>query len=199
MKVITIGRNQDNDIVVNDERASRSHLQIVQSHNGNYSVVDLGSANGTFVNGQRITSEVQLQPNDEIVIGTTMLPWQSYFVEQLPTEPQPPTEEEQIEEKTKPKTKRIVWYIAAAIVLLLLLIGGVALYKYNEWQKEIATERAEAKKDAIKRFEYLENRIYESGYVNGEIYFFLREMQQIADRFPNHDHFQKVIQELKNQ
>ena len=76
MKVITIGRStENNDIVVNDEKVSRNHLQMVMDDNGNYSVVDLGSTNGTYVNGRRISGEVRLQPNDEVRIGQTVLPW----------------------------------------------------------------------------------------------------------------------------
>ncbi len=78
MKVITIGRSSDNNIVINDAKVSRTHLQLVQNDSGICSVVDLNSANGTFVNGQKITGEVRLQPRDVIRIGNTTLPWQEY-------------------------------------------------------------------------------------------------------------------------
>ena len=59
MKVLTIGRSQENDIVINDAKVSRIHLQLVISDDGTYSVVDLNSANGTYVNGERISGEVK--------------------------------------------------------------------------------------------------------------------------------------------
>ena len=53
MKVITVGRSSDNDDVINDAKVSRKHLQFVYNDSGVWSVVDLNSASGTFVNGQK--------------------------------------------------------------------------------------------------------------------------------------------------
>ena len=146
MKVITIGRSQDNDIEINDVKVSRNHLQIVQDDNGNYSVVDLGSTNGTFVNGQRTTGEVRLQPNDEVKIGNTTLPWQSYFMSKEQPPEQPPVIE-------KPKPKRTVWYIAAAAALLLLIGSGIALkvfFDRNQERRE-AEITAQLQQEAVQR------------------------------------------------
>lgn len=79
MKVVTIGRSEQNDIVINDYKASRHHLQIVQQDNGQYSLVDFGSTNGTFVNGQRVFGQISLNPTDIVRIGSTTLPWRNYF------------------------------------------------------------------------------------------------------------------------
>lgn len=51
MRVITIGRTPDNDVVIHDPKISRHHAQIVQHERGEYSIVDLKSTNGTYVNG----------------------------------------------------------------------------------------------------------------------------------------------------
>ena len=66
MKVITIGRNPDNDVCINDPYVGRHHCQIVQYDNGTYAIVDMGSTNGTYVNGKRIFGEAQLQPYDTV-------------------------------------------------------------------------------------------------------------------------------------
>ena len=79
MIVKTVGRSQENNIVITDEKVSRTHLQMVQDDNGNVSVIDLGSTNGTYVNGIRITGETHLKASDEVRIGNTILPWQGYF------------------------------------------------------------------------------------------------------------------------
>lgn len=80
MKIITIGRNQENNnIVINDEKVSRNHLQLVQDDQGNCFATDLGSTNGTFVNGQRISGKTLLHSGDELRIGNTVLPWQDYI------------------------------------------------------------------------------------------------------------------------
>lgn len=78
MKVITIGRGQDNDIVINDPLISRNHLQLIQKDDGTVSVVDLNSSNGTYVNGHKITGEHILSKNDTVLIGRTTLQWQKY-------------------------------------------------------------------------------------------------------------------------
>ena len=81
MKVITIGRLEDNDVVINDPYATRHHLQIIRHDDGHYSLVDFGSTNGTFINGQKIRGEVDLYENDVVRIGNTTIPWRLYFEE----------------------------------------------------------------------------------------------------------------------
>ena len=78
MKIITIGRDLSNDIIIEDERVSRHHLQLVE-RDGTYQAVDLDSTNGTFVNGRRIQGAVSLGRHDTIRIGNTDLLWQAYF------------------------------------------------------------------------------------------------------------------------
>ena len=68
---ITIGRLPESTIVINDPNASRRHAEIRRSGN-DVVVVDLGSTNGTRVNGATIRERV-LSDGDQIVIGTTVL------------------------------------------------------------------------------------------------------------------------------
>lgn len=77
-KVISIGRVSDNDIVINDPLVSRHHLQIAKE-GGRYWVVDLGSTNGTYVNGVRVQGRVEVDITAMVKIGNTVLPWQRYF------------------------------------------------------------------------------------------------------------------------
>lgn len=81
MKVITIGRSEDNDVVINDPYATRNHLQIIQHDNGGFSLSDFGSTNGTFVNGQKVSGEIVLNEMDIVRIGNTTIPWRMYFDE----------------------------------------------------------------------------------------------------------------------
>jgi adenylate cyclase len=64
---ITIGRGKDNDIVLDDSTVSRNHAK-VKRHDNEYVLVDLGSFNGTKVNGKLVQS-TKLQHNDLIRIG----------------------------------------------------------------------------------------------------------------------------------
>lgn len=87
MKVITVGRSSDNDVVINDAKVSRKHLQFVYNDSGVWSVVDLNSASGTFVNGQKITGEIRLQLHDVIRIGDTTLPWTMSYMMYIENQP----------------------------------------------------------------------------------------------------------------
>lgn len=79
MNVITIGRTSENTVVVSDDLlVSRHHLQMVED-GGRYWVIDMGSTNGTFVNGNRIRGKVEIDGNAVVKIGNTVLPWKQYF------------------------------------------------------------------------------------------------------------------------
>ena len=67
-----IGRESNCDIVVPDINASRTHAELRFEQPGVWVLTDLGSTNGTLVNGRQITSQV-LQGGERIVMGTTNL------------------------------------------------------------------------------------------------------------------------------
>jgi hypothetical protein len=69
---ITVGRLPECTIVLNDPNTSRRHAEIRRGLQGT-TVVDLGSTNGTKVNGQRITGEHTLAAGDIITVGNTHL------------------------------------------------------------------------------------------------------------------------------
>jgi pSer/pThr/pTyr-binding forkhead associated (FHA) protein len=71
---ISIGRDSDNDIVVDNKLASRHHAMIQKIKNA-YFLKDENSTNGTFVNGKRIPNDkyVKLNPGDKITIGNMHL------------------------------------------------------------------------------------------------------------------------------
>ena len=67
-KTIRIGRTPDNDLVVPDLNFSRHHAELRKSPAGNYEIIDLGSHNGIFVNGKRV-SHATLTDQDIVTIG----------------------------------------------------------------------------------------------------------------------------------
>ena len=69
-RVVTIGRDSSNVIQLNDSEVSRRHAE-VRRLDGMDMIVDSGSSNGVFVNGQRVT-EQRLENGDQIQIGKTL-------------------------------------------------------------------------------------------------------------------------------
>jgi len=69
--VISIGRSRENDVVIEALSVSRNHARIRREDDG-YTLTDLQSANGTYLNGQKI-STAQLRSGDKIAIGKSTL------------------------------------------------------------------------------------------------------------------------------
>jgi hypothetical protein len=67
---VSLGRSRTNIVAINCEKVSRRHALIHQDEEGNCLVIDLGSSNGTYVNGARITHMAQLRIGDQIDIGS---------------------------------------------------------------------------------------------------------------------------------
>jgi hypothetical protein len=65
---LIIGRDSSNSVAINDAEISRKHSRL-SFQGGKYVLEDLGSTNGTFVNGQRLTGPVVLKPGDVVSLG----------------------------------------------------------------------------------------------------------------------------------
>ncbi len=65
---LTIGRDTSNDIVINDAEVSRKHARLILQ-GGGFVLEDLGSTNGTFVDGQRLMGPHALRPGEVIMLG----------------------------------------------------------------------------------------------------------------------------------
>ncbi len=70
--LLVIGRMEDNDIAINDTRVSRRHAHI-RRDDFRYYVEDLGSTNGTWLNGARLAAPTQLRDGDQIQIADVIL------------------------------------------------------------------------------------------------------------------------------
>lgn len=113
-EIILIGRDQTCNFIVDDSSVSRNHAQII-NYGTHVCVVDLGSINGTFVNGVNVSSETSLHPGDELKVGNVVVPW------------------EQLVDSSKGGKggkKTWVWILIVGIVLLLL---GAAVAAYFLW------------------------------------------------------------------
>jgi pSer/pThr/pTyr-binding forkhead associated (FHA) protein len=69
---LVIGRDDTADLVIEDSQASRRHARIEPSPYGAI-VEDLQSTNGTFVNDNELHGRVEMGPDDELIIGVTVM------------------------------------------------------------------------------------------------------------------------------
>ena len=69
---LTIGRSRESDIFLEDLAVSRLHTSVSRDESGRFLLRDEGSANGTYVNGQRVSEQV-LEEGDEVQVGQTVL------------------------------------------------------------------------------------------------------------------------------
>jgi pSer/pThr/pTyr-binding forkhead associated (FHA) protein/tetratricopeptide (TPR) repeat protein len=95
-KEITLGRAATNSIILEDNSVSRSHVVLQETGGGGFTARDIGSRNGTFVNGKKIQGEVPLKHGDVIKVGIYKLRFLAESTEELyhpAEEPTPRVEE----------------------------------------------------------------------------------------------------------
>jgi len=66
---LVVGSGKDSHIKLDNNRVSRNHLQIIYDENGKLNVQDLGSTNGTFLNGIRIGENRLLKHKDKLQLA----------------------------------------------------------------------------------------------------------------------------------
>ena len=71
-ETVTIGRHSSNAVALHDTQVSRRHLEVRSEQGGGYWLVDLGSGNGTLLNGHAI-QEAPLRSGDTITLGQSVL------------------------------------------------------------------------------------------------------------------------------
>ena len=69
---VTMGRSRQCDVTVDDPNVSRNHAE-VRPRGGSWVLNDMGSTNGSRLNGHRVDGSEVLKPGDEIELGTTVL------------------------------------------------------------------------------------------------------------------------------
>jgi hypothetical protein len=121
---VRIGREADNDIVLDDVQVSRHHL-VLARQGEQLLVEDLNTANGTVVNGKPLTEPTPLQPDDTIKLGQVII-----RVERWSPAPPPPVAAETVPVvpvKAAPSRRGLFWLVGIGLILLLLLLLGGGL------------------------------------------------------------------------
>jgi len=70
---LSIGRSPHNHLVIEDPKVSRNHAEIRHLGGGHYRLADVGSSNGTWVNGRPLTTPKELEHGDQIMLGSVRL------------------------------------------------------------------------------------------------------------------------------
>lgn len=132
---VYIGRNVNNDIVINEPHISGQHAEL-ESRGNQVLIKDLGSTNGTFVNGRRLTSPVTLNAGDTLRFGTEIRMSFSPIPEDFSDRTVVGTPEElpayspvreQAPFQAAPKKKSFPIWIVFVVLAIILLCGGVIL------------------------------------------------------------------------
>lgn len=173
VKVITIGRSEDNDIVLNNSSVSRKHAEIfVNDEEGLIILTDLGSTNGTYVNGKRITDSVILKRKDIVKVGDAPpIPWRNYILEPqeeviIKNEPgdEPIGGKETIKGSSDSKA---VYYVLGSIIILILCLFIIYVFdastEANDTKKDVETE--ETVQDPIKTGAEDEETVFKEGEI----------------------------------
>lgn len=139
MKEIKIGRSSKNDIAINESSVSRIHASIVIDGNSIY-VIDHGSTNGTYINGQRIRGRHPLKNDDILKVGNSLVQWKNALsrkpkdsVERNDAKPNavqppiPPTSYSHHSQFIPPKQTSSTSFIIVGALALILLVGFVVL------------------------------------------------------------------------
>ncbi len=123
---VTIGRQDDNTVVLVDPQVSRHHARL-SWQGGTYVVHDLDSANGTFVNEQRLTVPRRLQDGDVLRLGNTVFDVQ-LDVGMAPTQQVPADYDTYPEAEGRPLAPIIIGLLVAGIVLVGVVIASILLF-----------------------------------------------------------------------
>jgi S1-C subfamily serine protease len=119
-----LGRVQGCDLVIRDERASRQHAELRVEPAGGVRVVDLGSANGTFVDGRKV-GEALLAGGEELVVGGVEIAVMARRPASEGGEGPPPSWS--LVGRAARGARRATWAAVGAIVAALVAIGVVLL------------------------------------------------------------------------
>jgi adenylate cyclase len=106
----TIGRGKENGIPLIDKCTSRSHAMLQTIGSGTFYLIDLGSRNGSFVNGRRVTIPLCLKNGDRITLGETVIEF--FCPETIDTTPE---SDEQSTDTMMLHTRRLITVVVVDI------------------------------------------------------------------------------------
>ncbi len=133
--VLAVGRGQDNDVVLDDVGVSRHHARLSWQAN-QWLLEDLGSRNGTFVNGQRIGSPTWLRPGDQIAFGPDVI----FSLETARTPPIYRSGSATAPIARRASRRSWTWLVVPLVLMALVLVGAGLLYAFRLRQAQAEFE-----------------------------------------------------------
>lgn len=138
MRTYIIGRKTTADIVIQQNTISASHAQLLIDEDGNVFIHDLNSTNGTFVNGTKISSPVQLFPNDLVQLGKVPFDWHVH----VGANEKPTLEADKSALKDR-KKKSISKAVTAVLISFFVGIGLIIILLNTEWKNYLSLTPSE--------------------------------------------------------
>ncbi len=106
----SLGRDQHNTLILPDNQVSRRHAMIHLQGRGEHWLVDLGSSNGTLLNGRRVRQPIALKDSDQVSIGSDQM---TFRCEETPADDECATVEDDV--TFKRVTQASMWMVIADI------------------------------------------------------------------------------------
>ena len=106
-KTLSLGRARDNNVVFTSTKVSRRHALVHAQGGAEFSLVDLGSSNGTHLNGRRVVHPIPLQHGDVIQIGEQSL----VFRLEIPRTPEEANSVTQTQGTVREVTEMTCWFL----------------------------------------------------------------------------------------
>jgi pSer/pThr/pTyr-binding forkhead associated (FHA) protein len=136
---LVVGTAPDADIVIDQPTVSRRHCSF-QWRDGTWELTDLGSTNGTFVNGQRISSPQTLNPNDSVTLGRGVacpVPAAPKLAAPKPSRVEPSVSQaasisKQVNQTAKKKSSPVgAWLTIGTSLVMSVITISILYYKMN--------------------------------------------------------------------
>ena len=150
--IINIGRNKENDFVIDNLKVSNFHAQMVIDDDDKIFINDLQSENGTFVNGGIINDPTELKPKDEVKIANVSFDWKKHVKNEI-------SEEKHAEILLEKNDKNWLAIIIISLLITVVLVGS--LYILNEYNSEKYNfEEIQQIQDSKEKIDYKKNKDY---------------------------------------
>lgn len=127
----TIGRGTDNDVVALDISVSRKHLRI-ERHDDGFRLIDLDSANGTFVNGRRAT-RCELFDGDRIEVGEMVLEYSTVGTARVRQDPEPARVTDPgiaLPQSPPPRRVPVSWLVVWSLTTFAAVLAAMTVTRY---------------------------------------------------------------------